>query len=297
MMKESKLNRVNVIRNKFDDDDRMGIIQKWAPVLESAGIKRKSDGFHDSLALYCEQHALSEAARDIGLAGPNPSLGMPPAGGFQGLLTSVPTQIIPSALPVIIGLIRDMDRIKNMRIEPIEAPCFTLLIEDNQYFQEIDTIDCDFEIPAMSIQDTKTNLFEIYHDRMIEHFKNEFIKYLDSAPNADTLIVYSLGELFIINSMDGQMKPKLNIRFRFRVKALEDATYIPTLRSDVPNMGKIDDIPDIAPVDEVPDLPASTWVVRFDKEPSRFKKWIARVILGASVVKMNSSTFYKDYWM
>lgn len=293
-MKESKLNRVNVIRNKFDADDRMGIIQKWAPVLESAGIERQMDGFHDSLALYCDQHALLESERDIALSGRGTLL-EPPGGDFQGLLTAVPTQIIPSALPVILGMIRGMDRIKNMRIEPIDGPCFVLLIEDNQYFQEIDTIDCDFEIPAMSIQDTKTNLFEIYHDRMVEHFKNEFIKYLDSVPNADTLIVYSLGELFVVNNVDMQMKPKMNVRFRFRVKALEDATYMPKLRSDVPE--KLDGKPEIEPVDDNPDLPPTTWVVRFDKEPSRFKKWIARVILGSSVVKMKSSVFYKDYWM
>jgi hypothetical protein len=281
MMKETKLNRVNVIVTKNPDGHK--VIRDWSPILQSAGIEMQRDGFHDSMALYCHEHTLreNEMAMNESVAGDITGPPGPPR-PLQGMLSSVPAQIIPSALPVIINIVRDLDILKNMRIHPISFPSFILLIEDNQYFDTVDTIDCDYEIPAMSVRDTQTNLFEIYQDRMVEHFRSELKKYLESVPNADTLIVLSFGEMFFINDMDGQMNPKMKVRFRFRVKALEDATYIPKKKEDEKPKPKLVKIEELVEKEQE----KSWWQLNLPTEPSKFKKWIARVFLGAS--------FYQD---
>ena len=218
--KKNKLYRVNVIRNIENTEE---IIKDWSPVLKSAGIEKRMDGFHDVMALYCHNHTKNQNELDKIYGSPIPM------GGMKSILNTIqPTM----ALPMIIKMMRDFTLVKNMRIIPVNAPHFAVLIDDLQYVDTIDTIDAEFDIPALSVRDMKTNLFDIYEARMIEYFTDKFEEYIKSIPGADTLIVLSFGEMFVINNMDGQLNPKMKIRYKFRVKALCDEHYFPVTKEN-----------------------------------------------------------------
>jgi len=280
-MKKDKKPRVNVIRKKVDEKK---IISDWFPVLEQAGIGVYNTlyEFKKELSLYCHNHVIIESCMNAHISGPGNIANSKFAYGNDGMFTNfMPSpSTTPPTLPFIIKLVKDIEQIHNMNICVVDAPMYTLLIGDNMYVDQIESIDDAFNVPAVDVIDASTNIMEIYEERMLKRFRNTLIEYIESVPNADTLVIYNF-ELFTVTEMTGMMNPHHKMRIRFRIRAFEDATYIPKSKDEV-----------VKHVVPVPD--EMTWITRMTTEPSRFKKWIIRM-LGMKIHEMKTSVLQRYY--
>ena len=97
----------------------------------------------------------------------------------------------------------------------------------------------------------------------------------------------------------GTMQPTNKVRFRFRLRAFEDATYIPKREERSQKDAGV--IPGTSSIDELgpkvkDTTPASpVWSLKLEKEPSKFKQWLAKILFGGKFAK--NGEFFKNYYM